>query len=106
MTMVAEIIDETVRVFGVPRIDLKSHRTARATSRARMAGFYVSTRVTRCSLPMIGRIWGGFDHTSVIYATRRVPELCAQDPAYATQVEQLLAHCTTPDDTEPERERP
>ena len=50
---------------------------------------YLAKQLTPRSLPEIGRMFGGRDHTTVIHAVRKVEELIAADPAIAEDVDLL-----------------
>jgi chromosomal replication initiator protein len=47
---------------------------------------YLSRILTTCSLPMIGRHFGGRDHTTVLYAIRHVEDLFVVIPGFAARV--------------------
>jgi len=65
----------------------------KAVSHPRQMAMYLSTKHTTLSLPNIARLFGGYDHTTVLYAKRKVAELlltCAQTQRDAEQVVKLL----------------
>ncbi len=83
-------------VTGVRRIHLRSHRQQPALSRARQSAAWLCRQHTCLSYPNIGRWLGDRDHTSIIYACRRVDAVIASqrvvetdDPAQ--QAARLLA---------------
>jgi chromosomal replication initiator protein len=50
---------------------------------------YLAKQLTPRSLPEIGRKFGGRDHTTVMYAIRKVEELRAIDPLLSEDIETL-----------------
>jgi len=59
--------------------DLLSPKRTRSIARPRQICMALSKELTNHSLPEIGERFGGRDHTTVLYATRRVRELRASD---------------------------
>jgi hypothetical protein len=43
----------------------------------RQIAFYLSTKLTTQSLPGIARLFGGFDHTTVLHARKKIVHLLA-----------------------------
>ncbi len=75
--------------FKIRLSEMSSPRRARAVARPRQIAMYLCKQLTQCSLPEIGRKFGGRDHTTVMHAVRKVEELRAEDPAFAEDVELL-----------------
>jgi chromosomal replication initiator protein len=48
---------------------------------------YLSKKLTKRSLPDIGRRFGGRDHTTVMHAVKRVDSLRSEDPSLNAQIE-------------------
>lgn len=69
---VAEIIEECARFADVSVREMKSPRRARPLCRPRQAAMYIAYKHTGRSLPEIGRILGGRDHSTVLHGKRRV----------------------------------
>ena len=65
--------------FNLRRSDLLSAKRTRSIARPRQVAMALSKELTNHSLPEIGDSFGGRDHTTVLYATRRVNELRASD---------------------------
>lgn len=76
-------IDEIQRAvsahFDLKQLDLISARRAVAVARPRQIAMYLAKRLTTRSLPEIGRKFGNRDHTTVMYAVRRIEELRGTD---------------------------
>lgn len=65
--------------FGVTLDDMVSKRRARAVARPRQVAMYLCKKLTKRSLPDIGRRFGGRDHTTVMHAVKRIKELRVED---------------------------
>ncbi len=76
--------------FKIRLSEMSSPRRARVVARPRQIAMYLCKQLTQCSLPEIGRKFGGRDHTTVMYAVRKIEDLRASDPAFAEDVELLL----------------
>ena len=73
--------------FRVTLTDMTSKRRARIIARPRQVAMYLSKKLTKRSLPDIGRRFGGRDHTTVMHAVKRIDALRAEDPAFNAQIE-------------------
>lgn len=71
--------------------DLKSANRSRDLVLARQIAMYLCRELTDMSLPMIGKEFGGRDHTTVMHADRKIRELMAQKHAVYNQVTELTA---------------
>ncbi len=52
-------------------------------ARPRQLAMYLAKQLTTCSLPEIGRAFGGRDHTTVAHAVRTIENLLTTDAALA-----------------------
>ncbi|RMH49551.1 MAG: chromosomal replication initiator protein DnaA [Alphaproteobacteria bacterium] len=84
-----EIIRKVAAHYNVRVGDILSQRRARAVARPRQIAMYLAKQLTARSLPDIGRHFGGRDHTTVLYALKRVEELRKTDSAIAEDLELL-----------------
>jgi len=73
----------TCEQFGLSLNELRGHRRARQFARPRQMAMSLAMELTRCSLPAIGRQFGGRDHTTVLHARQKVDQLCHEDGAFA-----------------------
>lgn len=60
--------------------EMRSKRRARAVARPRQVAMYLAKKMTPRSLPEIGRIFGGRDHSTVIHAVRTIEALRLENP--------------------------
>lgn len=65
-------------------------RTRRhSIARPRQIAMFLACRMTHASLPDIGARFGGFDHTTVMYARDRIAALVEQDVTFRAEVENI-----------------
>jgi len=65
--------------FNIRVSDLHSKRRSRSITRPRQVAMSISKELTKNSLPEIGDLFGGRDHTTVIHACRKIEELRKSD---------------------------
>lgn len=72
--------------FGLKMMDMRSARRTRTIARPRQIGMYLARELTPRSMPEIGRIYGGRDHTTVLHACRQIEKLRKVDPELDSDV--------------------
>ncbi len=77
------------RQYNVSRADLLSSRRTANVVRPRHIAMYLAKILTLRSLPEIGRLFGGRDHTTVLNAVRKMENLVSIDGAFAEEIEVL-----------------
>lgn len=65
--------------FDLRPSELKGKSRQRQVARARQIAMYLARQHTECSLPEIGRAFGGRDHTTVLTSVRKITGLRAND---------------------------
>ena len=65
--------------YNIRVSDLHSKRRSRSITRPRQVAMSISKELTKYSLPEIGDLFGGRDHTTVIHACKKVGELKSTD---------------------------
>lgn len=75
---------------GIPVAKMTEQDRHRSVARPRMVAMYLARELTNHSLPAIGRLFGGRDHTTVIHAIRTVEGLIVCDQDFGACVEFLL----------------
>ncbi|OAN51875.1 MULTISPECIES: chromosomal replication initiator protein DnaA [unclassified Sphingobium] len=76
--------------FKIDPSEMRSKRRARAVARPRQVAMYLAKKMTPRSLPEIGRIFGGRDHSTVIHAVRTIEALRESNPDMDADVRALL----------------
>ena len=77
--------------FSITHNDMTSKRRARDIARPRQVAMYLCKKLTKRSLPDIGRRFGGRDHTTVMHAVKRIDQLRAEDNELDKRVKSLEA---------------
>lgn len=88
---IEEIQRATAEQFGLTIHDMKSQRRSIYIARPRQVAMYLAAALTSASLAMIGRCFGGRDHSTVIHALRRVEELLATERHLARDMRSICA---------------
>ena len=81
----------TMKVFDVSKVDLESPSKARTVVYPRQIAMYLCREQTRKSFPQIGRAFGRRDHTTVLYAHRKLTEKMPDDTELAADVARVAA---------------
>jgi chromosomal replication initiator protein len=71
--------------------ELVSPRRSQAVAYPRQVAMYLSRELTDASLPMIGKEFGGRDHTTVIHAKDKITKLIREDRSVYNLVQELTA---------------
>ena len=83
------IIAQTSAYFGLPIEEITGPSRGRHLVMARQIGMYLCRELTDLSLPKIGAQFGNRDHTTVMYADRKINQLLAERRAVFNQVSEL-----------------
>jgi chromosomal replication initiator protein len=84
-------IQKTVAEYYKIRVsDLLSDKRTRTITRPRQVAMSLAKELTNHSLPEIGQMFGGRDHTTVLHATRKVAELKESDSKFQEDYSNLL----------------
>lgn len=80
---------------GLTMVEMRSDRRSRDIARPRQIAMWLVRRFCpHLSLPAIGRVFGGRDHTTVIHAIGKIDALRENDPDFRAQIEAILAEAT------------
>jgi chromosomal replication initiator protein len=83
------IMAETAAYFGLDVDDLCGSSRSRVLVTARQIAMYLCRELTDLSLPKIGALFGGRDHTTVMHADRKIRALMAERRSIYNQVTEL-----------------
>ena len=88
-TSVEEIQQRVAEAFGISRAELIGASRAATPLRARQVAIFLTRDLTDLSLPQIGRLYGGRDHTTILNSLRRVEAGLDDDAELAEKVREL-----------------
>ena len=87
----ATIMAATAEYYSLSMEDLCGSSRSRVLVTARQIAMYLCRELTDLSLPKIGQMFGGRDHTTVIHADRKIRGLMAERRATYNQVAELTS---------------
>ena len=85
------IISEVSRFYSIPESTLRGTLKNKGTAEARQVAMYLIRQLTNLSLPDIGREFGK-DHSTVIYAIRKVEKAMDQGGVLAETIRDITAN--------------
>jgi chromosomal replication initiator protein len=88
-TSVEEIQQRVAEGYGISRAELIGSSRAATPLRARQVAIFLTRDLTDLSLPQIGRLYGGRDHTTVLNSLRRVEASLDEDAELAEKLREL-----------------
>jgi chromosomal replication initiator protein len=95
-TPVEQIQERVCSTFDISHAELVGSNRAATPVRARQVAIYLTRELTDLSLPQIGRLFGGRDHSTVLNSIRRAEARLGEDSAFAGRVEELRSAIHTP----------
>jgi len=84
------ILAATAEAFGVTIADLEGPRRHQPLARGRQIAMYIVREMTDLSLPKIGQLFGGRDHTTVLHGINTVARLMTEDEVLFDRVTALM----------------
>jgi chromosomal replication initiator protein len=95
-TTVEQIQQRVAGAFGISPAELVGSSRAATPLRARQVAILLTREATDLSLPQIGRLYGGRDHSTVLNSLRRVEVSLAGDEELSRRVHELRASIHSP----------
>lgn len=86
---ISEIQRACANLYGVTVTDIISARRTADVVLPRQVASYLAKKLTLCSLPEIGRRFGGRDHTTILHGVRKMAHMIQIDPEMADEIEYL-----------------
>ncbi|WP_394553732.1 chromosomal replication initiator protein DnaA [Agromyces sp. MMS24-JH15] len=86
-----DIITATADYFKLTVDDLYGSSRSQAVATARQIAMYLCREMTNLSLPKIGQLFGNRDHTTVMYANKKISELMKERRSIYNQVTELTS---------------
>lgn len=87
---VERIIEEVAKTYSVTADDIRSSKRSSQISQARQTAIYVVREVTQMSMDLIGDEFGGRDHSTIVYALKKVKEQMDTDSRQKSIVEDII----------------
>ncbi len=84
---VDDILSHVAKAFNVKVADVKSKKKHKLYSLPRQVAMYLTRELTELSYPEIGTAFGGKDHSTVIYATRKIEKAMEENHSLKNMVE-------------------
>ncbi|HEY9890166.1 MAG TPA: chromosomal replication initiator protein DnaA [Candidatus Obscuribacterales bacterium] len=91
----ATVLQVVSEFFAVSAEDLKGHSRKREISLARQIGMYLMRQHTDLSLPKIGDMFGGKDHTTVMYSCDKITKQIKKDPSLNQTIREVSDRINT-----------
>lgn len=88
-----DIITITAARYGLTRDALLSRTRRLDIMRPRQIAIYVARRLTDCSTTKLAERFRMKDHTTIVWAYHRIPELMQQQPDLAFEVREIEREC-------------
>ncbi len=95
LVTIANIQKTVAEYYKIRTSDLNSAKRSRTIARPRQVAMTLAKELTNHSLPEIGEAFGGRDHTTVLYANRKIAELRESDHRIDEDYANLLRTLTT-----------
>ena len=86
-----DIINAVASYYKFTADDLYGSSRVQAVALARQIAMYLCREQTNLSLPKIGQLFGGRDHTTVMYANKKVNDLMKERRYVYNQITEILA---------------
>jgi len=86
-----DIIAITATFYQLSIDDLYGSSRSQTIALARQVAMYLSREMTNLSLPKIGQLFGNRDHTTVMYANKKIAELMKERRSIYNQVTELTS---------------
>ena len=84
-----QVLNAVASAFGITRERLLGRDRSREVALPRQVAMYLMREIGNISLPQIGDVLGGRDHTTVMYACEKVSDMIERDDRLRRQVLQL-----------------
>ena len=83
------IIKKVAAQYGVTESDMISQRRNREVAKARQVAMYLIRELTQLSTTRIGELFGGRDHSTVMYACEKIDDAAKKDPKLTEELNHL-----------------
>lgn len=84
------IMDTVANYYQLKPADLKSKNNSQAIVQPRQVAMYLCKQLTECSLPEIGKHFGGKHHSTVIHSINKIVDAIKHDPILQNEINTLI----------------
>jgi chromosomal replication initiator protein len=92
---IADVQQIVADYYSLKVSDLKSKNRNKSVVMPRQVAMYLARTLTNSSLPEIGKVFGGKDHTTVIHACNKVKNKMTQEKVFRKEIETLTNKVTS-----------
>lgn len=87
---VEDIQKKVASYYNINPRDMRSSKRSRTIAFPRQVAMYASKTLTKLSLPEIGEMFGGRDHTTILYAVRKIEQMRQESSEFNEEIERIL----------------
>jgi len=91
-----EVVDQVARAFGLTAEQMRSRDRSRQVALPRQIAMFLLREEANVSLPHIGEVLGGRDHTTVMYGCDKIAALLETDDRFRRQVSEIKEQIFSP----------
>ncbi|MDX8404755.1 MAG: chromosomal replication initiator protein DnaA [Mariprofundus sp.] len=88
---VEDIQKQIAAYYNINIREMSSSKRSRTVAFPRQVAMYASKELTTMSLPEIGARFGGKDHTTILYAVRKIAKMRTEDEDFDEEVSRIMA---------------
>lgn len=88
---IEDIQKKVASYYNINLRDMRSSKRTRTIAFPRQVAMYASKEMTTMSLPEIGELFGGRDHTTVLHAVRKIDRMRKESIDFNEEIERILS---------------
>ncbi len=88
-----EIVSRVAKHFSMPVEEVLSHRRQQRAVLARQIAIFICRSLHDVSYTQLGSLFGGRNHSSIIYAFKKIQSLQKERPEIKSQVQTIMKQC-------------
>ena len=87
---IEDIQKKVASYYNINHRDMRSSKRTRTIAFPRQVAMFASKELTAMSLPEIGELFGGRDHTTVLHAVRKINKMRKESTEFNEEIERIL----------------
>jgi chromosomal replication initiator protein len=91
-----KVLEAVAQAYGVSVAELRAKGRSRRVAVPRQVAMYLLREEAGLSLPRIGELLGGRDHSTIMHGTRKVADLLERDAHFRRRVMNIREHLYNP----------